>query len=195
MPRRAYVEDETGRFVQVRNLVQHLTAPGEPTASVEGARPNSRLITYRGRSFSLGYPENWQVHAERQSDNVTIVAPEGMVDGKNQIGYGMEAGYYAPAGAGADLNRDTEALVHRLKQANSGMRTGRDPRSIQVGGQAALLTTLNAPSPYRGEQEVDALVTVARPDGLFYAIFIAPQREFNLVQEIFENVLRSVQFF
>jgi hypothetical protein len=58
-----------------------------------------------------------------------------------------------------------------------------------------LLTTLNAPSPYRGEQEVDALVTVARPDGLFYAIFIAPQREFNQVQEIFENVLRSVQFF
>jgi len=179
----------------VRALVKGLAAPGEPTASAAGARPSSRLIAYRGRSFSLAYPENWQVHGERQSENVTMVAREGMLEGKNQIGYGLEAGYYVPAGTVADLNRDSEALVRRLKEANAGMRTGRDARGIQVGQQPALLTTLYATSPYRGEQEVDVLVTVARPEGLFYAIFIAPQSEFDQVQEIFENVLRSVRFF
>ncbi len=195
MPRRTYVEEETGRFAQVQYLVQRLAPPGQPAGSVLGARPSSRLSAYRGRSFSLAYPENWQVHGERHSDNVIIVAREGMVGGKDQIGYGLEAGYYVPAGAGVDLNRDTEALVRRLKQANSGMRIGREPRGIEVGDQPALLTTLYATSPYRGEQEVDALVTVARPEGLFYTIFIAPQSEFDQMQEIFENVVRSVRFF
>ncbi len=39
------------------------------------------------------------------------------------------------------------------------------------------------------------LVTVARPEGLFYAIFIAPESEFDSVQKIFEEMLRSVRFF
>jgi len=86
-------------------------------------------------------------------------------------------------------------LVRQLKQANEGMRTGREARAIQVGDESALLTTLYANSPYRGEQEVDALVTVARPEGLFYAIFIAPENEFDSVQKIFEEMLRSVRFF
>jgi hypothetical protein len=207
MARRAYVEDETGKFQRVQDLVQHLSAPGEPRAtssddehkpSAPGARPSSRLIAYRGRSFSIAYPENWQVYGDKQTNTVTIAARDGIVqstNGQPQIGYGFEVSYYSPPKSGADLNRDTQALVRQLKQSNAGMRTGRDPRGIQVGDQPALLTTLYATSPYRGEQEVDALVTVARPEGLFYAIFIAPQSEFEQVQEIFEDVLRSVRFF
>jgi Zn-dependent protease with chaperone function len=207
MPRRAYVEDETGKFQRVQDLVQHLSAQGEPRAtssddehkpSPPGARPSRQLIGYRGKSFSLAYPENWQVHGDTHANTVTIAARDGIVqsaNGQPQIGYGLQVGYYSPPKSGAELNRDTQALVRQLKQSNAGMRTGRDPRGIQVGDQPALLTTLYATSPYRGEQEVDALVTVARPEGLFYAIFIAPQSDFEQVQAIFEDVLRSVRFF
>ena len=52
-----------------------------------------------------------------------------------------------------------------------------------------------AASPYRGEQELDALVTIARPKGLFYVIFIAPESEFDHIQGTFEEVLRSIRFF
>lgn len=207
MPRRAYVEDETGKFRQVQDLVQHLSAPGEAratsrddehTPAVSGARPSSRLMAYRGKSFSLTYPENWQIYGDKQANTVTIAARDGIVESANgqpQIGDGLQVSYYSSPKSGADLNRDTQALVRQLKQSNAGMRTGRDSRSIQVGDQPALLTTLYAASPYRGEQEVDALVTVVRPEGLFYAIFIAPQSEFEQVQGIFEDVLRSVRFF
>jgi hypothetical protein len=41
---------------------------------------------------------------------------------------------------------------------------------------------------------VDVLVTVARPEGLFYMIFIAPQSLFDSVQGTFEDILRSVKF-
>ncbi len=207
MPRRAYVEDETGNFQRVQDLVHNISAPDEPRAtssddehkpSAPGARPSNRLIAYRGKSFSLAYPDNWQIYGDKQTNTVTIAARDGIIqsaNGQPQIGYGLQVSYYSSPKSGADLNRDTQALVRQLKQSNAGMRTGRDPRGIQVGDQPALLTTLYATSPYRGQQEVDALVTVARPEGLFYAIFIAPQGEFEQVQEIFEDVLRSVRFF
>jgi hypothetical protein len=205
LPRRNYLLDETARFHAMQAIVRQLHAL-QPEADVEerrepsipGARPTSRLIDYRGQSFSIAHPENWEAFSNRQSNAVTIAPREGIVESENrktQIGYGLEVSYYHPKAAGVDLNRDTEALVRQLKQANAGMRTGREGRAISVGEQTALLTTLYATSPYRGEQEVDALVTVARPEGLFYAIFIAPQSEFDSVQRIFEEMLRSVRFF
>jgi beta-barrel assembly-enhancing protease len=207
LPRRKYAEDETGRFHAMQDLVRQFPAPNAPRAtdaeerrepSIPGARPSNRLIDYRGQAFSLAYPDNWQAFGDRQVSAVTIAPRDGILqteNGKTQIGYGLEVSYYHPKAAGVDLNRDTEALVRQLKQANAGMRTGREARAIQVGDQTALLTTLYATSPYRGEQEVDVLVTVSRPEGLFYAIFIAPQSEFDSVQTIFEEMLRSVRFF
>jgi Zn-dependent protease with chaperone function len=207
MPRRSYVEDETGQLPRVRDLVHHLPAPDELHGSYgddghapanPSVRPSTRLIPYRGQSFSLAYPDNWQVYGDQQANTVTIAPREGLVrasSGQTLISYGLEVSYYFPPGNGVDLNRDTQALVRQLKQSNAGMRIGRDSRSIQVGEQPALLTTLYSSSPYRGEQEVDALVTVARPDGLFYAIFIAPESEFDHIQATFEDVVRSVRFF
>ncbi len=206
MPRRSYVEDETGQLSHVQDVVRHLPAPNElhgnygddgHAPATPAARPSGRLIPYRGQSFSLAYPDNWQVYGDQQANTVTIAPREGLVrgsTGQTLIGYGLELSYYFPPGNGVDLNRDTQALVRHLKQSNNGMRIGRDARSIQVGDQPALLTTLYSTSPYRGEQEVDALVTVARPDGLFYAIFIAPQSEFDHIQSTFEEIVRSVRF-
>ena len=73
------------------------------------------------------------------------------------------------------------------------MRLAREARNIEVDGQPALLNTLNSKSPYGGG-EVDVLVTVARPQGLFYIVFIAPKGEFEKIQPKFEEVLRSVRF-
>jgi hypothetical protein len=56
------------------------------------------------------------------------------------------------------------------------------------------MTTFLSPSPYQGETEVDTLLTVARPKGLFYAIFIAPQSRMSQVEATFQSMLRSVRF-
>lgn len=203
MPRKSYVTDETGQFDRIKDLVRHLPEPAKvPEPDAEGVRtpgehPSQRLTSYHGQSFTLEYPDNWQVYAGRKADRVTIAPRDGVVRGAGDqvsVGYGLETSYFTPQGSRADLNRDTDALVQQFKQSNAGMRIGRETRSIQVSGQPALLTTLYSTSPYRGEQEVDVLVTVERPAGLFYLIFIAPQSEFDQIQGTFEDVLRSVRF-
>jgi Zn-dependent protease with chaperone function len=206
MPRRAYVEEETGQFARVQELVRHLQPPEAsrrsdeeegPVAPSARSRPSGQLRSYAGQSFTLTYPENWQVYVGQRANSVTIAPREGLVKGPSgqaSVGYGIEANYYTSPGHRTELERDTQALIAQFQQSNTGMHIGRAARSIEVARQPALLSTLYSKSPFGGGQEVDALVTVVRPEGLFYIVFIAPQDEFDAVQVTFEEILRSVQF-
>ena len=208
MPRRHYVLEETGQFAHIKDVVHRLPAPAKvredfddsapaPVATVPAERPSGQLRWYRGRSFSLEYPDNWQTSADRRANAVNIAPPEGVVEGpggQTLVGYGLEVDYYSPQSGAVELNRNTQELIRHLQQNNPDLRIGRETRSIEVAGQPALLSTLNSRSPYRGEQEVDVLATVARPEGLFYVIFIAPQSLFDQIQPAFEDILRSVRF-
>ena len=207
LPRRNYTEGQTGEFRRIKDLVSHLAGPGhlrgnygndEHAAAPPTARPSGRLREYRGRAFALSYPDNWQVFGDDQANMVTIAPPEGVVRGSTgqaSVGYGLEVSYYFPQGNSIDLNRDTRALIQQLQEGNSGMIIGRASRNISIAGDGAQETTLYSRSPYPGEQEVDELITVPRPEGLFYMVFIAPQSEFVQIQVTFQDVLRSVRFF
>ena len=207
LPRRNYVVDQTGQFPRIKDLVLHLPGPGRlrgdygndghaaPTAPT--ARPSSRMREYRSRSFSFNYPENWQVFGDGQGNMVTIAPTDGVVRGQNgqvSVGYGFEMSYYFPEGTRIVLDRDTQALIRQLQAGNSGMRVARESRNITVGGERGLETTIYSRSPYQGEQEVDELVTISRPEGLFYMGFIAPQSEYGQVQSTFQDILRSLRF-
>ena len=195
LPRRKYVLEETAQFSRVHDLVQHLPAAAPVKEAHEPERPSAEFRSYSGRTFSLAYPENWQVHG--QGDAVTIAPSDGLIpgaDGQASIGYGMEVDYYVPAEPGAELKRDTGALIQRLQRSNSEMRPGREARSILVAGQPALLSTLYSRSPSGNGREVDVLVTVARPQGLFYVVFVAPAAGFDPLQTIFEKVVTSIKF-
>ena len=181
LPRRAYVDDETGQFLHVREVVRHLAAPSNSAPQIE-APPNGRLVTFDGATFTVRYPENGRVYRREKRDAVTIGPEGGVLD--DAVGYGMEADYYAG---------DADGLIQHLEQTNADMRVVREARNIQVGGKPALLNTLNSKSPLGGE-EVDVVVTVARPEGLFYMVFIAPKAEFERAQTVFEDMLRSVRF-
>jgi hypothetical protein len=192
MPRRNYVDDETGQLARVRETVRHMAAPteiaGGPATPSES--PSKELATFEARTFSLRYPRNWQVRRLEQHlgqpgdepDAVTIGPRGGVLP--ESVGYGLQANYFAG---------DSEALINRLRQENADMQIEREARSIEVGGQPALLHRLNSRSPYGGA-EVDVLVTVPRPQGLFYIVFVAPKSEFEKIQPTFEYVVRSVRF-
>jgi hypothetical protein len=209
LPRRSYVLDETGQFTHFKDVVHRLPAPVKvhedsgdagpaPTARTAPTElPSSQLRWYRGQSFSLEYPDNWQVSGDRRANAVTIAPSAGVVagpGGETLVGYGVEVDYYSPQTGAVELARDTEELIRRFRQNNPEMRIARDTRSIEIAGQPALLSTLNSRSPYSGDREVDVLATVARPEGLFYVAFIAPQSLFDQVQPTFEEVLRSIRF-
>ncbi len=186
MPRRDYVDDETGQFVHIRDVVRKMATPSgaerSGTASAPIDQPSKERATFEGRSFALRYPDNWQVQRGDKPDAVTIGPRGGVLP--EAVGYGLQTNYFAG---------DPDALIRRLKQANPDMRLAGAPRSIEVDGQPGLLNTLNSRSPYGGG-EVDVLVTVMRRQGLFYIVFIAPKGEFEKAQPVFEDVLKSVRF-
>jgi len=188
MPRRNYVDDETGQFLHLRDVVRRLPvlpprdgAHEEGAGSVPDRGPSKERATFDGRSFSLRYPDNWQVRRGDKPDAVTIGPQGGVLPAA--VGYGLQTNYFAG---------DTEALIRSLQRANPDMRIARESRNIDVDGQPGALDTLDSKSPYGGG-EVDVLVTVARPEGLFYIVFIAPKADFEKIQPTFEDVLRSVR--
>ena len=204
LPRRSYVNDETGQFTKIHDLVRGLpgrsqsqTSDGVVAPAVPDLRASAQFRSFAGRSFKFSYPDNWQAPADSHGDSTTIAPPEGLVrgpDGRVAVGLGMEAGYFALERGKVDLEHETQALIRKFERENVEMRSGRETRVIQVAGQTALLSTLYSRSPYRNEREVDVLVTVARPEGLFYAVFIAPQSQFESVQPSFERIVQSVRF-
>jgi predicted Zn-dependent protease len=211
MPRRSYTTD-TRQFARIKDVVTHLPPPGQlrgpyddghtPPAA-PNARPSKQSKQYQGRLFSFGYPDNWQMFGDPQSAIVTIAPSDGVVqdrNGKVSIGYGAVVSYYFLQSDEIELRRDTDKLqidtddlVRQLQQSDRTMRAG-EQRGIKVNGYPALVTTLSANSPFQGETEIDQLVTVLRPQGLWYMVFISPQSESRDIQPVFDQMLRSVRF-
>lgn len=200
MPQRSYGAD-TGQFAAFKNTalkapIRNQLRAGSDAASAQPARPSAKFRLYEGASYSLSYPENWQAFGERESPSATFAPREALIQGSNgatQVGYGLIVSYFPVTAGAPDLRRDTAALMRQLEQQNSGMKS-REQRDISVDGHPAILTTLSSPSPFRGESEVDALVTAVRRDGLFYVIFIAPRSEWEPAQKVFEEMLRTIRF-
>jgi beta-barrel assembly-enhancing protease len=206
LPRRNYATD-SGQFRRMQSLVESVpprgqlrgsNAPGGTAgpSSVPDIRPSSRMRQYQSSAYSLAHPDNWEVFGDQNSPSVTIAPRDALFQasgGGVQIGYGAMASYYMPEADRIDLARHTDELIRQLQQSNPGMQV-QDRRNVRVDGQNAIMTTLVSRSPYQGEQEIDALVTVARPQGLFYVVFIAPQSEWRDVQGVFNQMLSSVRF-
>ncbi len=211
MPRRSYATD-TRQFARMKDVVTHLPAPaqlrgqyedGHTAPTAPSARPSKQSKQYQGRAFTFAYPDNWQRYGDPQSVMVTIAPPDGLVRDRNgnvSLGYGAVVSYYFPQTDEIELRRDTDKLrtdtgdlVRQMQQANPGIRTA-EQRNLQVNGYPALVTTLSANSPFQGETEIDQLVTVLRPEGLWYLVFVSPQSESREIQPIFDQMLRSVRF-
>ena len=163
------------------------------------SRPSQRLVRYQGAAYALSYPDNWRVFQDRGSSSVTILPEGGAVqfqDGSSAIGRGIVADYQQPGrGRRVDLVRDTAALVEQLCSNNPGMRpSGRDSRRLRIDRREALLTTLYSNSPFQGVSEIDMLLTVEGPSGLFYMVFIAPMNEYREHQTAFEQIMNTVRF-
>jgi len=160
------------------------------------ALPSGSFRTYRGRGFSFRYPGNWRVY-EGEDASVTVAPPDAVTQARGKgltVVRGAIFGFLAGAALQqASLAEATRLLVKRFQSANPSLRpVNRQPTPMTLSGRPALLTTLFSDSPYEGETEIDLLVTVKTRDGLFYAVFAAPQRDFRAFQPAFRGILNSV---
>ena len=85
-------------------------------------------------------------------------------------------------------------MTRQLMAGNTEMRIAEASKSGRVNGQPAMITVLQARSPFAGETEVDTLVTLSRPQGLFFVVLTAPQSMARNLDTTFNTMLQSLRF-
>lgn len=205
LPRRQY-GSSVGDFARVKTQVNALPAPprkagtpqiGATAGQASGApAPSGGWQQLRTQTLEVSYPGNWQPMGDRESNMITIAPREGIVqnNGAAQVGAGAILSYYVPDNRQTNLRAATDLLVRQLRASNPSMRlASTNPRRVRVAGADGLVTMLESASPFGGG-ETDALLTVMRPQGLFYMVFIAPDRDYPQVQAAFEQMMSSIRF-
>ncbi len=175
--------------------------------------PSDRFVSFENSVLRIDHPDNWQAHG--QGDAVTITPRGGLADdgkGNQALVYGVIVNIYEPhwdsynqqqqqqqlqprgygQGSGMSLEEATDQLVQEFKQSNRNMRVIRYHEAIQVDGERALSTYLSNDSP-TGGRETDWLITLARPEGLLFIVFTAPDRDFQGYESTFQQMLYSVR--
>ncbi len=192
----------TGDFPRMKQLAAALPPPKRPqqptvaNANQPPAPPRGSFQRLQGRTFSVAYPDRWETFGDRSSSVLTIAPRQGLVQGSRgglSLGYGAVLSYYSPRSGRANLQSATRELIGQLQSLNPDLRVAGNSRSVRVNGSPGMVVNLVGRSPYGGTER-DVLLTVARPQGLFYMVFVAPERGFAQLEPTFEQMLRSIQF-
>lgn len=208
LPKKQYSELEPQSLPRMKQIIATLPAPPKPAAAAGGggqgasggiaaARPSGKYASHRSREFTVSYPDNWEVLGDPNSAGATIAPRAALVQdrrGNVQVGYGMILAYYYPDSGKANLQRDTAALVKQIQAQDPNLRQSGASKSVRAGGRTGLLTPLESPSPFGDAKEIDMLLTVALPDELFYAVFIAPEPEWQAAKPAFDQAVASLRF-
>jgi Zn-dependent protease with chaperone function len=166
-----------------------IPAQGNP-GNVAAARPSRGMREFQSQAVSFQYPDNWQISGDQQGQELTITSPAGVFQ-PGAIGYGAIAGLTASQGR-PNLQNDTQALIQAFQQRDQGLRVGNQRGFRLSSGSAAIATRMTSPSPFNGN-EVDTLVTVEHPNGLFYLLLIAPESDMANAQAAFDQMIDSVR--
>ena len=200
LPQRQY-GFSAGNFQQMKAAVTKLPEPKRPqqqaaaTPASAGppAAPTGGFQNFQTDRFTLAYPQGWETFGDRRSRVLTIAPRQGLVQtgsGQVSLGYGAVLSYFTPNAR--SLGPATNELISQLRQANSSMRaTGQ--RQVNVGGNPGLLTDMVSASPYGGTER-DVVLTVMRPEGLFYMVFVSPEQSSAQLGDTFNQMLQSIRF-
>jgi len=197
LPHRTFTSDNR-EFESVKLLIAKLPPPpdfrpADIGVSEANAAGYKKLSTHQ---FSVEYPATWQVNGDSDSNLLAIVPKEGVVrgaKGEPAIGFGSVVSYFFTDPDRSSLNVATGDLIQRLRTEDPGLHDAANQKSVVADKQPALLSQFTSDSPFGGA-EMDLLVTVARPEGLFYLIFITPGKDWNDTQAIFNHMLQSIHF-
>ena len=205
-PPRNYKTD-SAEFREIKRYVLSLPPPpkgrqrsdsgNSGSRSHRPAYPSERLQAYENSSLRIGYPDNWRAYGQ---GNAASFAPDGgVVDdgrGRGALAYGMIVNVFEPhydRYGRISLEDATDQLIDDLRHSNPGMRIARRHERVRLASERALSTYLVNDSPVGG-RETDWVVTVLRPEGLWYFVCVAPEREYDDYERTFQRMLNSVRF-
>lgn len=170
-------------------------APGPP-AKLSDLRPSAQLRAFDGNAHNFQYPTNWEVFGDASTPSITVAPRGGMAkasNGQTAIAYGIMQGYFQHQNQNGDLKTDTTALIQGLQQGDSKMKVV-GSQNLTVDGKPAIATQIETASAFQGETEIDVVVSLERPDGLFYLVLVSPKSEWSSAQPVYQRVVGSVKF-
>ena len=205
LPKRAYDTGE-GDFENMKKTARALPEvkakqplPQQQGGPAGGAPhpPSGAFRDFQGQDATFAHPDNWEVFQAQNSREVTIAPRSGLVkdqSGNVQIVQGIIANFRPSQQQNPDLRQETRQLLDELRRSNPSMQLDdKSARNVRVSNHPAYMVTLYSESGLGG-REVDTLLTVQRPNGLFYMVFVTPESQFEATRAAFEQVLRSIRF-
>ena len=200
LPQREY-GFETGQFQRAKAELSALGPGGQGSNAALSNLPalapppaNWRLL--KGPLYAVAFPANWSAYGEA-NPSVTFAPPDAIVKSTNgtpMMSYGAMADYYDP-GPNLSVATATLKLVGYLhdRDPNLQLLSTQQQKSIRVNDAEGLITALRGASP-TGGAEMNVLLTVARPQGIFYMLFASPEKNFPQFQRTFEQMIGSIRF-
>jgi Zn-dependent protease with chaperone function len=191
-------------------------APNRAPQNVKVERPSSHFQNYwrpGGFWFQVPYPENWLAYPGSEGLGVTFVPPGGFVEARTpRLVYGAVVNRYRPigdnslwtgirqrsfryiGGRGA-LVEATNDLLDSALQNNPHLDFARgSDRRGSIDGTPIIALTLVGRSPATGRGERAQLYARELEDGdIVYAIFVAPDDEYDNFRPVFERMLRGLK--
>jgi len=197
LPHRVYTSDNR-EFDRAKVAIAKLPPPPDLQPKDIGFQDSS-ISGYKKLStpqFSIEYPSTWHVLGDEESALLALAPNEGIALGANGepvIGFGSFLSYFFADPGRSSLGDATDDLTQRLRTEDPDLRQTGSRKAAEADKQPALIATFTGNSPFGGA-ETDMLVTVARPEGLFYLIFVAPERDWNEAHLTFEYMVQSIHF-
>jgi len=197
LPHRTYTTDDH-EFEHIKVAIAKLPPPPDlrPKDIGVGAATTAGYKKLSTPQFSVEYPSTWRVHGDSESNILALAPSDGIVMGGNgdpALGLGSVVSYFFTDPGRSSLSVATGDLIQRLRREDPGIHDSGNQKSAEAGKQPALITQFTSDSPFGGSER-DILVTTARPEGLFYLIFISPERSWNESQPAFEHMVQSIHF-
>ncbi len=168
--------------------------------------PSAKFRTFEPRNglFRIEHPWNWGSY-ESADGLAVIIAPDGgFVDRDSDardLTYGVVVRHYAPflngAGEGGiSLAAATNDLVRQVIRANPTLRRVLESQRSDTseGGRSTVSLLFRGRSEVTGEDEcVTVFTREVSDDHVIYALFVAPQRDYGQVKDIFARMMGSLR--
>jgi Zn-dependent protease with chaperone function len=201
-PQTKYVND-TGLLGPAKAVVQKLPAPPPktPQQALNQSGADSAPVAVnvptgfkqlRTSLYAMAVPADWKGSVANDGISAQVGSPDGIL-GNGELGHGVLVSI-AKAAAN-DLNQDTQTLIQGMQKDNREMQVASGSQRTTVDSYPALVTQLQSRSNLRpGEKETDTLLTVLRPQGLFYAVFVSPESRAQAANSQFQQMIQSIRF-
>lgn len=166
--------------------------PNSPSGRVDN--PSSRFRSYSVLNVArVSVPENWREVSD--AGNSIWFAPSGgygSTNGQSVFTHGVNFGVFQPNSR--NLQQATNEFINSLQQGNGNLRTRGGYLRTTIDGRNALSIALNNVNEATGRQEIVTVITTQlRNGGVLYMIAVAPNDDFGNYQNVFQNILRSMQ--